>query len=108
MLDECLAEVGEIITPVTKILAIDETPEVIESPCHRRRPIVIELPDKEAFRSRCDSHGYQRIVSLRTNAVDGWLARGSGLRTALRRIDPLATPFSAWSPFRWCSIVGDG
>ena len=78
MLDEYLEKVVDTLTPDMKIHAIDETPEIVEGPCDRPRTVIIEFPDKAAFRAWYDSPGYQEVVGLRTNSVDGWLLVAEG------------------------------
>lgn len=78
MLDEYLAKVGETVTPEMKILAIDETPEIVECPCDRPRTVVLEFPSKEDFRAWYDSSEYQAVAPLRQNSVSGWLVVAEG------------------------------
>ena len=78
ILDEYLAKVGATVTPKMKVLAIDETPEIVEGPCDHPRTVLIEFPSKEDFRAWYDTPEYQEIIPLRKNAVSGWLLVADG------------------------------
>ena len=78
MLDEYSAKVGDTITPEMKILAIDETPEIVEGPCDKPRTVILEFPSQEDFRAWYDSPEYQAVHQLRTNSVSGWLVVADG------------------------------
>lgn len=61
-----------------KVLAVDQDAEVVEGKVGSRT-VLIDFPDKAAFRAWYDSPAYQEIVQLRLNAVDGHLVVAEGL-----------------------------
>ncbi len=53
-----------------KVLAADDTPEVIEGKWHGPRTVMLEFPDEETFRKWYDSPAYQEAAKTRRAATD--------------------------------------
>jgi len=61
-----------------RVLAFDETPEVVEGEIDHPRTVILEFESREAFRSWYDSPEYQAALPLRLQSTSGrlFLARG--------------------------------
>lgn len=61
-----------------RVLAFDETPEVVEGEVAYPRTVILEFPDQDTFRAWYDSDAYQEILPLRLESTPGTLivARG--------------------------------
>ena len=77
-LDAYMSSVGDTITPDMKILAVDETPEVVEGSADPPRTVVIEFASRDAFRAWYDSDAYQGVIQLRLDSVEGNLVVAEG------------------------------
>ncbi len=53
-----------------KVLAVDDTPEVLEGKWHGPRTVMLEFADEAAFRKWYDSPAYQEAAKLRWAATD--------------------------------------
>ena len=53
-----------------KVLAVDDTPEVLEGKWHGPRTVMMEFPDEAAFRKWYDSPAYQAAAKIRWAATD--------------------------------------
>ena len=56
-----------------RVLAYDESPEMVEGEVEHPRTVVLEFPSREAFREWYDSDGYQAILPLRLDSAPGTL-----------------------------------
>ena len=56
-----------------RVIAYDETPEVVEGEMPHPRTVMLEFPSNEDFRAWYDSEGYQAILPLRTESSPGTL-----------------------------------
>lgn len=54
-----------------RIIAFDETPDVIEGTIEYPRTVIIQFESKEAFRTWYDSAEYQAIIPMRLDAAPG-------------------------------------
>jgi uncharacterized protein (DUF1330 family) len=78
MLDQYMEKVVPTIPANAKVLSIDTNAEVIEGEVGPRT-VLIEFPDKAAFRAWYDSPEYQAIVHLRLDSVPGHMVVAEGL-----------------------------
>ena len=62
-----------------RIVAFDETPEVVEGAVDFPRTVIIEFPNRMAFRDWYDSDEYQAILPIRFEAMPGTLIVVKGL-----------------------------
>ncbi len=62
-----------------RIVAFDETPEVVEGTVDCPRTVIVEFPTQEAFRAWYDSPEYQTILPMRLEAAPGTLIVANGL-----------------------------
>jgi uncharacterized protein (DUF1330 family) len=62
-----------------KLLALDETPAVIEGTLDYARTVIIEFNDANAFHAWYDSPEYQAVRELRRNAAVGRFILVNGL-----------------------------
>ena len=62
-----------------RVLAFDETPEVVEGEIAHLRTVILEFPSHEVFRAWYDSEGYQAILPLRLESAPGTLIVVNGL-----------------------------
>ena len=62
-----------------RVLAFDETPEVVEGEIAHPRTVILEFPSHEVFRAWYDSEGYQAILPLRLESAPGTLIVVNGL-----------------------------
>ena len=80
MLDEY---VGKALPTIQKsggrVLAFDESPEVVEGEIEHPRTVILEFPSQEAFRAWYDSADYQAILPLRLDSTPGTLIAVKGL-----------------------------
>ena len=56
-----------------RIVAFDETPEVVEGAVDFPRSVIIEFPNRAAFRDWYDSDEYQAILPIRFESMPGTL-----------------------------------
>ncbi len=61
-----------------RIVAFDETPEVVEGTIDLPRTVILEFPSREAFRAWYDSPEYQAILPMRLNSTPGTLIVADG------------------------------
>ena len=61
-----------------RIVAFDETPDVIEGTVDFPRTVVLEFPSREAFRAWYDSPEYQAVLQMRLTAAPGTLIVADG------------------------------
>ena len=62
-----------------KILAVDESPEIIEGTVDFPRTVILEFPDNKMFRLWYTSATYQKLLVTRLAATTGTLIVGRGL-----------------------------
>lgn len=62
-----------------KIIAFDETPEVIEGTADYPRTVIIQFESTETFRTWYDSDDYQSFIQLRLDSAPGNLTLVRGL-----------------------------
>ena len=62
-----------------RVVAFDETPEVVEGTVDFPRTVIVEFPDREAFRGWYDSPEYQAILPLRLDSTPGTLIVAKGV-----------------------------
>ena len=80
MLDEYVAKVIPTIqSGGGRILAFDESPEVVEGEIEHPRTVILEFPSREAFRAWYDSDDYQAMLPLRLESTPGSLIVVNGL-----------------------------
>ena len=53
-----------------KVLAVDDTPQVIEGKWSGPRTVMVEFPDEASFRKWYDSPAYQAAAKIRWAATD--------------------------------------
>lgn len=61
-----------------RIVAYDETPEIIEGTVETPRTVIMEFPSHDAFRAWYDSPEYQAVLSLRLRAAPGTMVVAKG------------------------------
>lgn len=61
-----------------RIVAFDETPEVVEGSNEYPRTVVLEFAEQTTFRARYDSPEYQAILPLRLASTPGRLIVANG------------------------------
>jgi uncharacterized protein (DUF1330 family) len=82
MLDEYVSKVlPGIQSGGGRILAFDETPEVVEGEVAYPRTVILEFSSHEDFRAWYDSDAYQAILPLRLQSTPGSLIVVNGLPT---------------------------
>ena len=80
MLDEYVAKVIPTIqSGGARIVAVDESPEVVEGEIEHPRTVILEFPSREAFRAWYDSDAYQAMLPLRLESTPGTLIVVNGL-----------------------------
>ncbi len=52
-----------------RVLAVDDTPEIIEGNWHGPRTVMMEFPSEESFRKWYDSAAYQEAAKIRIGAT---------------------------------------
>lgn len=62
-----------------KILAVDESPEMVEGTVDFPRTVILEFPDNKTFRLWYDSSPYQMLLRKRLAATVGTLIVARGL-----------------------------
>ena len=62
-----------------KILAVDESPEMVEGTVDFPRTVILEFPDNKTFRLWYDSSTYQMLLPTRLAATEGTLIVARGL-----------------------------
>jgi len=62
-----------------RIIAFDETPDVIEGTTDYPRTVIIRFEDKEAFRTWYDSPEYRSIIQMRLDSAPGTVTVVNGL-----------------------------
>ncbi len=62
-----------------RVVAFDETPEVVEGTVEFPRTVIVEFATREAFRAWYDSPEYQAILPQRFEAAPGTLIVAQGL-----------------------------
>ncbi len=62
-----------------RILAFDESPEIVEGEVEYPRTVILEFPSREVFRAWYDSADYQAILPLRLESTPGTLIVVNGL-----------------------------
>lgn len=62
-----------------RIVAFDETPDVVEGTVDHPRTVIVEFPTRAAFRAWYDSPQYQAILPSRLEAAPGTLIVANGL-----------------------------
>ncbi len=65
-----------------RILAFDETPEIIEGEVDTPRTVILEFASREAFRAWYDSPEYQAVLSMRLESAPGTMIVVDGLDPA--------------------------
>jgi len=65
-----------------RVVAFDETPQVIEGEVEHPRTVILEFPSEASFRAWYDSPEYQAILPDRLNAAPGSLILARGLAAA--------------------------
>jgi len=75
--------VGKVLPTISagggRVLAFDETPEVVEGEIDHPRTVILEFDSREAFRAWYDSADYQEILPLRLDSAPGSLILVKGL-----------------------------
>ena len=62
-----------------RVVAFDETPDVVEGTVEYPRTVIVEFATREAFRAWYDSPEYQAILPQRFEAAPGTLIVAQGL-----------------------------
>jgi uncharacterized protein (DUF1330 family) len=65
-----------------RLVAFDESPEVVEGKIDHPRTVIIEFPSREAFHAWYDSPEYQAVLPLRLRSAPGTLIVVEGLASA--------------------------
>ena len=74
MLNEYVAKaIPTIQSDGGRVLAFDESPEVVEGEVEHPRTVILEFPSREAFRAWYNSDAYQAILPLRLESTPGTL-----------------------------------
>lgn len=80
MLDQYVAKVIPTIEAGGgRVIAFQDSAELIEGETEFPRTVILEFPDREAFEAWYDSPAYQAILPLRLNSTPGTLALVTGL-----------------------------
>lgn len=80
LLDEYVAQALPTISAHGgRVVAFDETPEVVEGTVEYPRTVIVEFQTREAFRAWYDSPEYQAILPQRFEAAPGTLIVAQGL-----------------------------
>lgn len=80
MLDQYVAKVIPTIqSGGGRIVAFDESPEVVEGSVEHPRTVILEFPSEATFRTWYDSEGYQAILPLRLESTPGTLIVVNGV-----------------------------
>lgn len=79
MLDEYVAKALPTIESYgARVIAYDESPEIVEGPIDHPRTVILEFPSREAFRAWYDSPAYQAALPLRLESTPGTLIVAEG------------------------------
>lgn len=62
-----------------RVVAFDESPEVVEGEVGHPRTVILEFDSREAFRAWYDSPAYQAVLPLRLESTPGTLIVVNGL-----------------------------
>ena len=65
-----------------RLVAFDESPDVVEGKIDHPRTVIIEFSSHEAFRAWYDSPEYQAVLPLRLRSTPGTLIVVEGLASA--------------------------
>ena len=80
MLDEYVAKALPTIQAGSgRVVAFDESPEVVEGEVEYPRTVILEFASHDAFRAWYDSPDYQAILPLRLDSTPGTLIVVNGL-----------------------------
>jgi len=80
MLDEYVGKALPTIQAAGgRVLAFDETPEIVEGDVDHPRTVVLEFESKDAFRAWYDSPEYQAALPLRLESTPGSLIVVNGI-----------------------------
>ena len=80
LLDEYVAKALPTISAHGgRVVAFDETPDVVEGTVEYPRTVIVEFATREAFRAWYDSPEYQAILPRRFEAAPGTLIVARGL-----------------------------
>lgn len=80
MLDQYVGKaLPTIQTHGGRVLAFDETPEVVEGEIDHPRTVILEFDSQESFRKWYDSPAYQEVLPLRLQSTPGSLILVNGL-----------------------------
>jgi len=80
MLDQYVAKVVPTIRAAGgRIIAFDETPEIVEGDVAYPRTVILEFESEATFRAWYDSDAYQAILPLRVDSTPGTLVVVRGL-----------------------------
>jgi uncharacterized protein (DUF1330 family) len=80
MLDEYVGKVMPTLQAHGgRIVAFDESPEVVEGSIGHPRTVILEFQSQQAFRSWYDSAEYQAVLPLRLDSTPGSLIVVNGL-----------------------------
>lgn len=70
-MDEYLGRVGPTLPSDVKLLASDETPELIEGEGQALRTVLVEFPNREVFDAWYNSPEYKELAAMRMEAAPG-------------------------------------
>jgi uncharacterized protein (DUF1330 family) len=70
-MDEYLSKVGATIPDRVKLLASDDTPELIEGEGQPLRTVLVEFPDRDVFDAWYQSPEYRELTKIRMAAAPG-------------------------------------
>ena len=74
LLDEYVQEAVPTVTQHGgRIVAFDETPEMVEGTVDHPRTVILEFPSTATFRTWYDSPEYQAVVQMRLDSAPGTL-----------------------------------
>jgi uncharacterized protein (DUF1330 family) len=80
MLDEYIAKaLPTLQAGGGRVLAFDESPEIVEGSVDHPRTVIVEFTSRDAFRAWYDSSEYQAILPLRLKSAPGSLILANGL-----------------------------
>jgi len=70
-MEEYLSRVGATIPEGVKLLASDETPELVEGDGQALRTVIAEFPNRDVFDGWYNSADYKELTELRKAAAPG-------------------------------------
>lgn len=83
MLDQYVAKaLPTIQSGGGRVLAFDETPEIVEGQIEHPRTVILEFESQDAFRAWYDSEAYQAALPLRLDSTPGSLIVVNGVPSA--------------------------